>query len=289
MPSIREYDNKLASLKNTRKMTKTMKMVSAGKLQKALIAQRNARLYAAKLSELVSRLAASVDPSAHPLLQHRESVRRILVLLFTSDKGLCGGFNNNLIKFMDRWRLDQADRLEQIDFSFCGRRGYTYFKNRVRVRDYFEGLTQKPTFADATHLGETLSESFLNGDYDEIYIAHNTFFSPLSQKPTLTKLLPFEPQEVMSGDEQAFSRDYIFEPKQEQLLEELLPKNKYFKLYYTLLENAAGEHGARMTAMDNATRNADGMVGRYTLLRNRARQAAITTELTEIISGAEAL
>lgn len=289
MPSIKEYDVKLASLKNTRKMTKTMKMVSAGKLQKALIAQRNARLYASKLSELVSRLAASVDPSAHPLLQRRDAVRRVLVLVFTSDKGLCAGFNNNLIKYVDRWRLERVGALEQIDFSFCGRRGHIFFRSRGSVRDFYEDVTQRPTFADATHIGETVSAQFLAGDYDEVYLAHNTFFSPLSQKPTITQLLPIAPQEVMTGEGQAFSLDYIFEPERKRLLEELLPKIMYFKLFYTLLENAAGEHGARMTAMDNATRNADSMVGRYTLLRNRARQAAITTELTEIISGAEAL
>jgi len=288
MPSIKEYDVKLASLKNTRKMTKTMKMVSAGKLQKALIAQRHARLYASKLSELVHRLAGSVDASVHPLLQQREGAKKVLVLLFTSDKGLCGGFNNNLIKFTNNWVEEQKRVVETLSMSFCGKRGYTFFKNRVPVKKLYDDATQKPTFADAAGIGEELEQLFIGGEYDEIYLAHNTFFSPLSQKPTLTKLLPIEPREV-EAQGPGFSLDYIFEPTQQRLLNKLLPRIMYFKIYYTLLENAAGEHGARMTAMDNATRNADGMVKRNTLLRNRARQAAITTELIEIISGAEAL
>lgn len=289
MASIKEYDVKLKSLKNTRKMTKTMKMVSAGKLQKSLIAQRNARLYAAKLGELVSRLAAAVDASSHPLLTPRAPAAKALILLFTSDKGLCGGFNNNLIKHVHQWIGANRDRFEKISLSFCGRRGYMFFRSRADVLEHYEGVTQKPSFLDATRIGEALSRIFLDGEYDEVYLAYNTFHSALSQKPTLMKLLPIEPQEVTGGRAEQFSLDYIFEPEMKNLLAELLPRIMYFKLYYTLLENAAGEHGARMTAMDNATRNANSMVDRYTLLRNRARQAAITTELIEIISGAEAL
>jgi F-type H+-transporting ATPase subunit gamma len=288
MPSIKEYDVKLASLKNTRKMTKTMKMVSAGKLQKALISQRNARVYASKLTELVHRLAGAVDASSHPLLQQREKPENALVLLFTSDKGLCAGFNNNLIKFTENWVTGQKDKYTKLAMSFCGRRGLMYFKKRMLTQKVYEDVTQKPSFADAIGIGEELEKAFIHGGYDEVYLAHNTFISPLSQKPTLTKLLPFEPTEV-EAQGPAFSLDYVFEPQQQQLMNELLPRILYFKIYYTLLENAAGEHGARMTAMDNATRNADDMVKRYTLLRNRARQAAITTELIEIISGAEAL
>ncbi len=289
MASIKEYNVKLASLKNTRKMTKTMKMVSASKLQRALSAQRNARLYATKLGELVSRLSASVDASSHPLLTRHDPCSNALVLMFTSDKGLCGGFNNNLAKTTSTWIDDNRQNFDNIHMSFCGRRGYMFFKSRAEVRTHYEDITQRPTFADAAHLGEEMEKLFTEGEYDEIYLAYNIFHSPLSQKPNIEKLLPIEPQEVITEEETPFSLEYIFEPEQEELLTFLLPRIMYFKLYFTLLENAAGEHGARMTAMDSATTNADKLVDKYTLLRNRARQAEITTELTEIISGAEAL
>lgn len=288
MTSIREYDVKLGSLKNTRKMTKTMKMVSVGKLQKALVAQRDAHTYADRLNEMIARLATSLDRAAHPLLTPHSEPRRALILLFTSDKGMCGGFNNNLIRYLNQWIKEHRERYDQVDLSFCGRRGHVFFRSRFTVNTLYEGVTLKPSFLDAVRIGKELIQSFTSEAYDEVFIAYNQFINALSQKPVIEKLLPIAPREEPPIFD-LFPLDYVFEPDREQVLAELLPRTLYFKLYYTLLENAAGEHGARMTAMDNATRNADDMVDRYTLLRNRARQAAITTELIEIISGAETL
>ena len=287
MPSIKDYNVKLASLKNTKKITKTMKMVSASKLRRAQEGQRNAHKYALRLNELISRLAASVQSGAHPFLAQRTLANNILVLVFTSDRGLCGAFNNNLCKFTLNWVNEKKANSQSIDLSFCGRRGYAFFKRRASCRKHYEGVTAKAEFGTAAKIGEELSQLFVDKQYDAIYLAYNVFKSALSQQPKIQKLFPVEASEIAGG--KAISSDYIFEPEQQKLLETLLPRSIYFKVYYTLLENSAGEHGARMTAMDNATNNAEDLFSKYTLLRNRARQAAITTELTEIVAGAEAL
>jgi F-type H+-transporting ATPase subunit gamma len=287
MPSIKEYDVKLKSLKNTQKMTKTMKMVSASKLRRAQEAQRNAMDYAARVEELIARLAASVESAAHPLLEQRPA-KRALILLYTSDRGLCAGFNNNLIKFVQHWLADNTDRYpDGVDVSFCGRRGFAHFKRRVNVKNNYEDSTAVPDFMTAREIGREIRKDFEDGVYDEVYLAYNHFKSALSQEPTLNKLLPVEAN-VLEGGEKV-NADYIFEPAQEEMLKSVLPRAVYFKIYNAFLENSAGEHGARMTAMDNATNNAQDLIKTNTLRRNRARQAAITTELTEIVAGAEAL
>ena len=288
MPSIKEYNDKLSSLKNTTKMTKTMKMVSASKLRRAQETQRQSSEYARRLNQFIARLAASVDSTLHPLLEPRSRERNVLLLVMTSDRGLCGGFNNNIIRMIRTWIDENEGRYDQVGLAFCGRRGHAYFKSRALVEAYYEGVTVAPDFVHASHIGKELGDLFVQGDYDAVYLVYNVFKSALSQEPFMQKLLPFESKEFLEGGEQ-IPQDYIFEPAKKELLDRLLPKTLYFKIYYALLENAAGEHGARMTAMDNATNNAISLTETYTLLRNRARQAAITTELIEIVAGAEAL
>ncbi len=288
MPSLKEYKAKLASLANTRKMTKTMKMVAASKLYRTMDAQRKALHYAGKLQDMLGRLAASVDHRAHPLLRKRPGGRNTLVLLVMSDKGMCGGFNNNLIKHVSRW-MQMPQQLERnFRFAFAGRRGWLFFRNRVAVDRVYEGVTQRPTPSDALRIGEDLRGAFTGGAADEVFVAFNHFNNPLSQRPVIRKLLPIEPAAIAVGA-RGIQEDYILEPAQAELLRTLLPKIVDFEVYFALLENAAGENGARMTAMDSATNNATKMSRTYTLLRNRARQASITKELIEIVSGAEAL
>ena len=266
-----------------------MQMVAASKLRKAQDAQRDSQPYSIHLHQLLVRLARSLGSDAHPLITARTPVRKVLLLVYTSDRGLCAGFNNNLLKFADRWLAQHRDAFEDIAMSFCGRRGFGYFRKRgVTVDKHYEGATAAPSFAIGNGIAEDLAQAFLDGTYDEVYMVYNQFKSALSQQPVIQKLLPIGHEEV-EGEGEAFGTDYIFEPNERDILEALLPKTVSFKVYYGLLENAAGEHGARMTAMDNATTNADNLIDRYTLMRNRARQAAITTELTEIVSGAEAL
>lgn len=290
MPSLKEYKAKLSSLANTQKMTRTMKMVAASKLYRTMDAQRRALQYATKLTELLERLAASVDPTAHPLFQKREHPRLTRVLVITSDKGMCGGFNNNLIRYVLRWMQMPQNENREFSFSLAGRRGWLFFRNRVRVSAHYEGVTQRPTPADALKIGEDLRRAFLAGQVDEVFIAYNRFLSPLAQRPVIRRLLPIVPDSlagVTRGEK--IREDYLLEPPDRELLAVLIPKIIDFEVYFALLENAAGENGARMTAMDNATNNATKLIRTYTLLRNRERQAAITRELIEIISGAEAL
>ena len=291
MASLQEYKKKLASLKNTLKITKTMKMVSASKLKRAQTTQGNASNYADHVSNMIARLAGAVEDDAHPLMTPRPNAKKALVLVFTSDKGLCGGFNNNLIKMVNRWVQGEGNETyDSIDLSFCGRRGFSFFNGKQTIAKHYEDVTPRPNFSDASRIGAELVANFIDGTYDHVYMAYNTFQSPLSQTPSLSQLLPIQPAEVKSEDAKpTTAQNYIFEPAQEELLAELIPRIINFKVFYTLLENSAGEHGARMTAMDNATSNAEGAIEKYTLMHNRARQAAITTELIEIISGAEAL
>jgi len=291
MATIKEYNVKIKSLKNTQKITKTMKMVSASKLRRAQEAQVNAKLYAHNLSELILRVALSVDDSTHPLLSAHVENKKALILVITSDKGLCGAFNNNCFKKVLAWKAQNSQRYDQIDLSFCGRRGYAFFRKIMNVRNYYENVTGKPEFSTAKQIGQDLSDGFLNYEYDEIFLVYNQFLSPISQKTIFEKVLPARPDEIIAQQSgtPAVANDYLFEPEKEQLLEFLIPHFLYFKIYFALLENSAGEHGARMSAMENASKNASELIDKNTLLRNRVRQAAITTELTEIVAGAEAL
>ena len=172
--------------------------------------------------------------------------------------------------------------------SFCGKRGWMAFRKQTNVKKFYEGATANPNFEMAKKIGNDVTADFLSGEYDEIYLTYNVFHSPLSQAPTFLKILPLETTEVVQ-EAKGFTADYLFEPPQQELLDFLVPKYLFFKIYFALLENSAGEHGARMTAMESASKNTSEMISRISLLRNRARQANITTELIQIVSGAEAL
>jgi F-type H+-transporting ATPase subunit gamma len=293
MIGIKEFNKKIVSLKNTRKMTKTMKMVSASKFKRAHKAQVNAQVYAQKLTQLMGRLS-NAGPTNHPLLKAKKAVTKSLIVLFTSDKGLCGGFNNNLIRKVRHWITENPYKYTTIGMSFCGRRGYMSFRRTAKISKYYENITMKPAFADALTVANDITAAFTSGEYEEIYLAYNRFDGPLVQTPVIEKILPLDPSafnkiEAVSGAKVQRSQDYTYEPEEKEILYFMIPKFLNFKIFFTLLENAAGEHGARMSAMDKASQNTGDLIDRYTLLRNRARQAAITTELIEIISGAEAL
>ena len=289
MASIKDYNRKLKSLTNTRKITKTMKMVAASKLRKAYELQAHAKLYAQNITGLVSRISTSVDPTTHPLLEERKKKASALIVLFTSDRGLCGSFNHNAISGVEAWIFQNVNRFQKIDIACCGRYGLLHFQSRVPVRQYYEDATATPKFTNAKRIGDELSAWFTAREYDEVYLTFNQFFNPLSQRTIVEKILPIDPSALLHGEKIGKSREYLFEPPAPDLLAFLIPYFVYFKIYFTLLENSAGEHGARMTAMDNATRNASDLIDRNTLLRNRARQAEITVELIEIVAGAEAL
>ncbi|MGA0334024.1 MAG: ATP synthase F1 subunit gamma [Kiritimatiellia bacterium] len=292
MPSIKDYNRKISSLKNTSKITKTMKMVSASKLRKAQESQRQAKDFAHEVNQLIHRIGGQVDSSMHPLLATAEEVKRVLVVMFTSDKGLCGGFNNNLIRHAEKLLEKHWDDPVEYEFAFIGRRGFAHFQSRVKVWKYFDDIpSASPHSKDAARIAKRLEKAFLEENFDRVIMLCNEFVSPLSQVPQIRPLLPLDtsdlPDEALENARP--DADILAEPEMGKLLSFLIPRLVTFKVFYALLENTAGEHGARMTAMDNATTNAMNLIDENTLLRNRARQAAITTELIEIISGAEAL
>jgi len=287
MPSLKELNVKIASLKNTQKMTKTMKLVAASKMRRAQEAKDNAHDYAERLVQVMAGLAAVGTTVEHPLLLAREGAKRALMLAVCSDRGLCGGFNNNLCRQVARWIADNEAKYGQVDVSTCGKRTQSYFRTRNSINTYYEGVTDKPTYEAAARIADDCMAAFTSGDYDEIYIGYNRFRSALSQVPTLEQLLPIEKE--TAGEETQSGFNYLFEPPEKELLDHVLPNAVRFRVFNVLLENAAGEHAARMTAMDSATNNAGDMIDSYTLLRNRERQAIITRELIEIVTGAESL
>jgi F-type H+-transporting ATPase subunit gamma len=284
MASLKIIRKRIASVKSTQKITKAMKMVSAAKLRRAQDAALAARPYADKLADMLGSVAARVGDAEHPLLQPRPEERHIHVLLVTADRGLCGGYNANLIRKAEAL-LHEHGR-EHVRMTIVGRRGFDYFKKRaVTIADKHINLFGGPTGELARAIGEQLIREFANGTSDAVYSIYANFRSALVQVPTVQRLLPI----AARTPEGTTATDYLFEPNIILLLDRLLRQYITTLIHRAFLEANASEHGARMTAMDSATNNASDMIDRLTLDMNRARQAAITKELMEIIGGAEAL
>lgn len=288
MPSLKDIRKRITSVKNTQKITKAMKMVAAAKLRRAQEAITQARPYAVKLNEVVGSLAGAVDEEAHPLLRPPAEGGKARVIVITSDRGLCGGFNSNLLRRIEEFKREFSAQYSEIDFIVLGRKGQDYFKRRKHtVVEYKTGvLGVGSAFAHARQVADKAMEDFANGEIDHLYVAFAEFSSAIAQVPRIHRVLPLE-AESLAQDAQG--GEFIFEPDKDQLLEALLPRYVQIQIQRAILDAAASEQGARMTAMDNATRNAKDMIGKLTLKYNRARQAAITTELMEITGGAEAL
>ena len=288
MPSLKAIKKRIGSVKNTRQITKAMKMVSAAKLRRAQENIVAARPYASKMEEVLQSLAGCVEGDAHPLLEVREA-KNLLLLVVTSDRGLCGGFNANLCKAADRYIKEHKDKYEQITLLTLGRKGYEFLKNRYTVAKNYPNLISKPNYQTAALLGQEIIDGYLEGQYDQVVVLYNAFKTVMSQDITFQQILPVVPPkaEATVTDEPAV--EYIYEPSVKELLDEILPKNIEVQIFKSMLESVAAEHGARMTAMDSASKNASEMIGKLTLIYNRARQAAITKELMEIISGAESI
>lgn len=287
MPSLKDIKKRIGSVKNTRQITKAMKMVSAAKLRRAQEAVVAARPYADKLLHVLSSLALREDPEAHPLLMERGR-KRALVLVMTADRGLCGGFNANISKVAERFVREQTDGFEEYEVMVVGRKGRDYLKTRkgITLGKVYENVTGSINYQTAALIGQELVEGYLAEQYDAVYLVYNAFRSAISQVPTVTRLLPIEPQQVQEGEHVT---QYLYEPSRGEVLEQIMPKHIEVQVFRGLLESVASEHGARMSAMDSASKNASEMIGKLTLQYNRARQAAITKELMEIISGAEAI
>jgi len=285
MATLKTIRKRISSVRNTQQITKAMKMVSAAKLRRAQDAVLRARPYVEKMTALQKNLSARISAENHPLLIVREE-KRTHLLLITSDRGLCGGYNANLIRTAESFISSRAHQV-QISLSFVGRKGGSYFQRRNpetadRHLDTWGRLAEEL----AAELTEKVMRRFLGEESDAVYILYSRFRSAISQVPTVNKLIPLATGEE-EGEEQ--TTDYLFEPGVEELLATFLPKVIEMGIYQALLEAAASEHAARMTAMDSATTNAGEMINQLTLLMNRARQASITRELLEVISTGEAL
>ena len=286
MASLKSIKKRIVSVKNTRQITKAMKMVSAAKLRRAQEAVVAARPYAGKLAEVLQSLAGNLEGDLHPLLEKRDA-KKLLLVVVTSDRGLCGGFNTNLCKAAERFIKEKKGDYEQISLMTVGRKGYEALRNRHSVARNFPNVLAKPSYATAAMLAGEVIEGYLAEEFDQVILLFNAFRTVMSQDITFQQLLPVVPEEKTISDETPV--EYIYEPSVAEILAEILPKNIEVQIFKAMLESVAAEHGARMTAMDSASKNANEMIGKLTLQYNRARQAAITTELMEIISGAESI
>lgn len=288
MSSLRETKNRIKSVQSTEKITRAMKMVAASKLRRAQEAVLAPRSYADKLLAMVSSIASKMknsDAEIHPLLASREKKERVLVLSLTSDRGLCGALNSSVVRSTHRFIFDHQDQFGDIAIATIGKKGFEGL-NRLglKIEKNYGSNSGVFDYETASSIASELCERFLKQDLDAIYLVYNEFKSAINQDVVVKQLLPVKRQE-----EPQVMVDFLYEPDQKELLESLVSKHFATMLYQAFLESYASEQGARMTAMDNATRNAKEMTEKLTLQYNRARQAAITTELMEIIGGAEAL
>ncbi|MBX3024772.1 ATP synthase F1 subunit gamma [bacterium] len=284
MASLKSIRKRISSVKSTQQITKAMKMVAAAKLRRAQEAAQQARPYADKLATMLQTVAArAAADSAHPLLAERPE-RRIDLILVTSDRGLCGGYNAGLVRKAEQFIAEHAD--SEVRLTAVGNKGYMHFRRRpVGVAEQHIQMPAGPGLALALELSARVARDYISERTDGVYVLYSQFRSALSQVPTVERLLPVPPSSEGAGE----TLDYLYEPDEATLLDRLLRQYITTLIHRAFLESIASEHGARMTAMDNATANARDMIDRLTLAMNRARQAAITTELMEIVSGAEAL
>jgi F-type H+-transporting ATPase subunit gamma len=288
MANLRAIRKRIGSVKSTQQITKAMKMVSAAKLKRAQDAIVAARPYARQMREVVQAVARRAGQDAHPLLSSRET-KKLGLLVITSDRGLCGGFNSNLLRAVNRFLEEKRKKGEEVVLYAVGRKARDFFRRRrIPLRKEYINILGSLSYAHAERVAGDLQEGYLAGEFDEVEIAFNEFRSAISQSVRRERLFPiaFAPAE---GEAAEAGIDYLYEPSQKKILATLLPKYVETQIFRMLLESVAGEHGARMTAMDSATNNAVDMISRLTLQMNRARQASITKELMEIIGGAEAL
>ena len=296
MATLKDVKNKIQAVKKTKQITKAMNMVAASRLRGAQQSMEGFRPYAGKFSEVLGSLAgrAGVEASS-PLLIPREQVNNVHIELCTSDRGLCGGFNANLIAKAASVVKEKAEQRIQVTFTNFGKKGRNWCRksDMTIVSEYLGVVGTRFGFNVASTAGKELIDGFLTGKYDEVYIVFAEFISMAKQPPALKQILPIPPletaQDETQDEDELYLAEHICEPSSDELLGEMLPKNVCVQLYRALLETSTSEHAARMAAMDNATKACNDMIENLTLAYNKARQAAITAELMDIVGGAEAL
>lgn len=286
MASLKDIKTRIGSVKSTQKITNAMKLVSAAKFARASHAAEAARPYAQALDQIVTKLLSGKSDSNSPLLRQGEE-KKSLVLMLSPDRGLCGGLNSNMAKAVQAFVRDKKKQGVQIDLFAAGRRAIQFGRkgNLIMLKQQ-EKVLEKANIDTARSLAKDVVDAFLQGGYDRVYIGYSYFRSALDQTPTIEQLLPVA---VNAEKDAGHGASIIVEPSVDKLLDSLLERKLESNILAALLSNVASEHGARMTAMDSATNNAKEVIGKLTLQYNRARQAAITKELIEIISGADAV
>jgi len=287
MASLQNLRRKIGSIKNTQKITKAMKMVAAAKLKRAQDRILAARPYAKKMAVVLGSLASRANRAHHPLLRKSEKVTRIELLVVTSDRGLCGAFNANIVRKAVEFVGEKQAEGYAVAVSLVGRKARDFFRRRPWTRrQEWVGVFDRLSYEHALDIGGDIIQQFRQGTFDELYIVYNEFKSAIQQRVVVEKLLPIESLEPEEG---SLGGGYLFEPDEEELLKILLPKHIEVQTFHALLESSAAELGARMAAMDGATRNAGELIKKLTLYYNKTRQAAITKELMDIVGGAEAV
>ncbi len=287
MAKLRDIKRKIQAIRKTMQITRAMNMVAAAKLRRVQTRAENFAPYAEKFSEVLGNIAGRVEPEIHPLLVKRDEIRRCLLILFTADRGLCGSFNTNLINAAESWLKEKEEKGGvKCEIIAIGKKGRDYFQKRgYEIVESYINVYGKVDMKFISQLSEKFIKRYVSEEIDEVYMLYSRFINVLRQVPTVVKLIPIEPPKT----EKAPSGEYICEPNPEELLIQLLPKYINIQLMNAFLQNETSEHAARMTAMDNATKNCSDLIKDLTLLYNKARQASITAELMDIVGGAEAI
>jgi F-type H+-transporting ATPase subunit gamma len=288
MAALKDIKRKITAVQKTRQITRAMNMVAASKFKAAQMRMENFRPYATKFMEVLNSLALRVEAEAHPLLAVREP-KRIRLICMTSDRGLCGGFNNNLIKATERFIREKQREGREVTLIPIGRKARDFFRKKAAVINARADVFGKFDMALAVQISEDLIPPFVAEEYDELDIIYNEFVNVAVHRPTVVRLFPLSSIGSQVAPEPGKMIDYLYEPSADALLEKLLPMYLHILIFRALVETSAGENGARMAAMDNATRNCEEMIQSLTLKYNKVRQSAITAELMDIVGGTEAL
>ncbi|WP_333654363.1 ATP synthase F1 subunit gamma [Dissulfurispira sp.] len=288
MPGLKEIRRRLGSVKSTKQITKAMKMVAAAKFRKAQTRLLELRPYADKMNLVLTSLAKTVE-TGHPLLEVRPR-KKVEVLVLTSDKGLCGAFNTNIMKAAFKLIKEIQSEGIEVSVSAIGKKGTDLLKRRgFTPRQSWAGISGRVSYLNAKEITGNIVENYISETFDEVILIYNEFKSALVQKVSIVRLLPLAPVKTEESESQELTAAFLYEPSQQAIFDNLLPKNLEIQVFRALLESQASEEAARMTAMENATKAADDMIASLTLQYNKARQASITKELMDIVGGVEAL
>lgn len=288
MASLKEVKTKISGVKKTAQITKAMNMVAAAKLRGAQEKMEAFRPYTAKFNDAMSNLSGGAITNAFPLMENRE-VKAVELIVVTSDRGLCGSFNANIIKLALQKLEEYEAEGKKVSFVCVGKKGFQMLRKTDRVRKSYNEVMGNFQMFNAREIATDVAEQFLNGTTDKVEILFGEFLSVARQVPAVASFLPVQPVEAEDDAEAKISGDYIYEPSSEEIMDVLQPLYLNVLIYHAMLEVGAGEHAARMTAMDNATNACGDIVSNLTIVYNKARQAAVTSELMDIVGGAEAL